>query len=83
LVGYEEPYGCAFGLSAESDRATGAMESGDGAALAELTPLVYKELRRLAHRHMGGERPNHTLQKTALVNETYLRGLTWAIILLR
>jgi RNA polymerase sigma factor (TIGR02999 family) len=46
---------------------------GDDAALAELTPLVYKELRRLAHRHMGGERPNHTLQTTALVNEAYLR----------
>ena len=46
---------------------------GDDAALAELTPLVYKELRRLAHRHMGGERRDHTLQTTALVNEAYLR----------
>src|SRR5213082_335004 len=46
---------------------------GDGAALAELTPLVYEELRRLAHRHMRGERPDHTLQTTALVNEAYLR----------
>jgi RNA polymerase sigma factor (TIGR02999 family) len=46
---------------------------GDHAALAELTPLVYEELRRLAHRHMGGERTNHTLQTTALVNEVYLR----------
>src|SRR5881296_4158705 len=46
---------------------------GDDAALAELTPLVYEELRRLAHRHMGAERPNHTLQTTALVNEAYLR----------
>jgi len=46
---------------------------GDDAALAELTPLVYEELRRLAHRHMGGERPEHTLQTTALVNEAYLR----------
>ncbi len=46
---------------------------GDDAALAELTPLVYEELRRLAHRHMGGERTNHTLQTTALVNEAYLR----------
>src|SRR5207244_11249682 len=35
--------------------------------------LVYGELRRLAHRHMGGERPDHTLQTTALVNEAYLR----------
>ena len=46
---------------------------GDDAALAELTPLIYEELRRLAHRHMGGERPGHTLQTTALVNEAYLR----------
>src|SRR6516165_4071020 len=46
---------------------------GDDAALAELTPLVYEELRRLAHNYMGGQRPNHTLQTTALVNEVYLR----------
>jgi RNA polymerase sigma-70 factor (ECF subfamily) len=46
---------------------------GDDAALAALTPLVYEELRRLAHRQMGGERPDHTLQTTALVNEAYLR----------
>jgi RNA polymerase sigma-70 factor (ECF subfamily) len=46
---------------------------GDEAALAELTPLVYEELRRLAHRQMGAERPGHTLQTTALVNEAYLR----------
>ena len=46
---------------------------GDGAALAELTPLVYEELRRLAHHFMEGQRPNHTLQTTALVNEAYLR----------
>src|SRR6266571_2871017 len=46
---------------------------GDEAALTELTPLVYEELRRLAHHHMGGERPDHTLQTTALVDEAYLR----------
>src|SRR5436309_7630757 len=46
---------------------------GDDAALAELTPLVYEELRRLAHQQMGGQRPDHTLQTTALVNEAYLR----------
>ena len=46
---------------------------GDDAALAELTPLVYEELRHLAHRQMGAERPDHTLQTTALVNEAYLR----------
>ncbi|MEO6871659.1 MAG: sigma-70 family RNA polymerase sigma factor [Chthoniobacterales bacterium] len=48
-------------------------DGGDGAALAELTPLIYEELRRLAHHHMGGQRPDHTLQTTALVNEAYLR----------
>jgi RNA polymerase sigma-70 factor, ECF subfamily len=46
---------------------------GDDSALAELTPLVYEELRRLAHHYMEGERPGHTLQTTALVNEAYLR----------
>ncbi|HEU5314424.1 MAG TPA: sigma-70 family RNA polymerase sigma factor [Candidatus Udaeobacter sp.] len=46
---------------------------GDDAALAELTPLVYEELLRLAHHFMEGERPEHTLQTTALVNEAYLR----------
>jgi len=46
---------------------------GDDAVLAELTPLVYEELRRLAHRQMGAERPDHTLQTTALANEAYLR----------
>ena len=46
---------------------------GDKAALQKLTPLVFEELRRLAHRYMEGQRPDHTLQTTALVNEAYLR----------
>jgi RNA polymerase sigma factor (TIGR02999 family) len=46
---------------------------GNDAALAELTPLVYEELRRIAHRHLSGQRRDHTLQTTALVNEVYLR----------
>jgi RNA polymerase sigma factor (TIGR02999 family) len=46
---------------------------GDDSALVELTPLVYEELRRLAHHYMEGQSPNHTLQTTALVNEAYLR----------
>src|SRR5437763_6313859 len=46
---------------------------GDEAALEKLTPLVYEELRRLAHRYMQGQRPDHTLQTTALVSEAYLR----------
>jgi RNA polymerase sigma-70 factor, ECF subfamily len=46
---------------------------GDETALDQLIPLVHDELRRLARRHMAGERAGHTLQATALVNEAYLR----------
>ncbi len=46
---------------------------GDEKALEDLVPLVYKELRRLAHYHLQSERPDHTLQSTALVHEAYLR----------
>jgi RNA polymerase sigma factor (TIGR02999 family) len=46
---------------------------GDRAALEKLTPLVYDELQRIAHHYMQGQRPDHTLQTTALVNEAYLR----------
>jgi RNA polymerase sigma factor (TIGR02999 family) len=46
---------------------------GDQGALDKLVPLVHDDLRRLAHRYMAGERPGHTLQTTALVNEAYLR----------
>lgn len=45
----------------------------DSAARERLVPIVYDELRRLAHHYMRGERPGHTLQTTALVNEVYLR----------
>ena len=48
-------------------------KDGDEAALQELVPIVHEELRRLARRQMAGERPGHTLQPTALVNEAYLR----------
>jgi RNA polymerase sigma factor (TIGR02999 family) len=47
--------------------------NGDDAALNELMPLVYDELRRLASRYLRRERAEHTLQPTALVNEAYLR----------
>jgi RNA polymerase sigma factor (TIGR02999 family) len=47
--------------------------SGDERALDELIPLVYRELRRLARLYTKRERPNHTLQTTALINEAYLR----------
>jgi RNA polymerase sigma factor (TIGR02999 family) len=50
-----------------------AWSDGDEAALDKLMPLVYRELHRLAERYMAGERPGHTLQTTALVNEAYLR----------
>ena len=46
---------------------------GDPAALQKLTPLIYDELRRIAHRYAQRERNGHTLQTTALVNEAYLR----------
>jgi RNA polymerase sigma factor (TIGR02999 family) len=46
---------------------------GDQSALARLTPLIYDELRRIAHRYVQHERPGNTLQTTALVNEAYLR----------
>jgi RNA polymerase sigma factor (TIGR02999 family) len=46
---------------------------GDQRALGELMPLVYSELRRLAERQLRAERPSHTLQRTALVHEAYLR----------
>jgi RNA polymerase sigma factor (TIGR02999 family) len=50
-----------------------AWGNGDPHALQELMPLVYRELRRLAHGHLRRERPDHTLQTTALVHEAYLR----------
>jgi len=50
-----------------------AMQGGDSAAAASLLPLVYDELHRLAQARMRHERPDHTLQPTALINEAYLR----------
>lgn len=50
-----------------------AWSDGDRQALDKLTPIVYEELRRLARHYMRGERPGHSLQTTALVNEAYLR----------
>jgi RNA polymerase sigma factor (TIGR02999 family) len=72
----------------ETDGSAGVSElladwaARDPTAFDRLVPLVYKELRRLAHYHMRGERDAHTLQTTALVNEVYLRlagikGLQW------
>ncbi len=50
-----------------------ALGGGDRAALDALFPLVYDELRRLARRHLSRERPEHTLDSVALVNEAYLK----------
>jgi RNA polymerase sigma factor (TIGR02999 family) len=50
-------------------------QGGDSAALDALVPVVYKELRRLAHCELRKERPNHTLQSAALVHEAYFRLL--------
>jgi DNA-directed RNA polymerase specialized sigma24 family protein len=47
--------------------------NGNEEALEQLMPLVYDDLRRLAGHYMGRERPEHTLQATALVNEAYIR----------
>ncbi len=50
-----------------------AWRQGDAAALDQLVPVVYQKLRRLARHYMAGQRPGHTLQATALVNEAYMR----------
>ena len=59
-----------------------AWSRGDAAALGRLTPLIYDELRHLAHRYMRHEHADNVLQTTALVNEAYLRlvdvkGVDW------
>src|SRR5450755_133508 len=54
-----------------------AWSEGDRNALERLTPIVYNELHRLARRYMRGERPGHSLQTTALVNEAYMRLLDY------
>jgi len=59
-----------------------AWSKGEQAAFDQLAPIVYAELRRLARRYMANERPDHTLQPTALVHEAYMRladfrDLTW------
>jgi RNA polymerase sigma factor (TIGR02999 family) len=54
-----------------------AWNKGDEAALAQLTPLVHRELHCMAKRYMAGERGGHLLQPTALVNEAYMRLVDW------
>src|SRR5947199_9177394 len=50
---------------------------GNQDALERLTPFVYQELHRLAAHYMRQEKPGHTLQATALINEAYLRLINW------
>jgi RNA polymerase sigma-70 factor, ECF subfamily len=54
-----------------------AWSEGNETALEKLAPLVEAELHRLAQRYLRRERPGHTLQTTALVNEAYLRLIGW------
>ena len=54
-----------------------AWKQGDQAALEQLTPLVHRELHRLAHGYLAGERQGHVLQTTALVNEAFVRLIDW------
>jgi RNA polymerase sigma factor (TIGR02999 family) len=62
------------GLSSNSvSQLLAKWKDGDQEALRELVPLVYAELRRLAHYYLQGENPGHTLESTALVHEAYLR----------
>jgi RNA polymerase sigma factor (TIGR02999 family) len=63
--------------SKEITRLLLAWGHGDQSALEELAPLVQSELHRLAHHYMSRERPGHTLQTSALVNEAYIRLIDW------
>ena len=63
-------------MSADSENVTRLLQdcgAGDQQALEQLLPLIYNELRRLAHNFLYRERPGHTLQTTALVHEAYLK----------
>jgi RNA polymerase sigma-70 factor, ECF subfamily len=61
----------------ELTRLLQAWSDGDTQALEKLVPSVQRELHRLAALYMAGERPNHPLQATALINEAYVRLLGW------
>src|SRR5256885_11665252 len=63
-------------FSGSSQNITGLLldwQQGDQSAIEKLTPIIYDELRRIAHRYVRRERQGHTLETTALVNEAYLR----------
>jgi RNA polymerase sigma factor (TIGR02999 family) len=61
------------GSSSEVTELLVRWRGGDREALDALMPIVYQELRRIAQRHLQNERPEHTLQSTALVHEAYVR----------
>src|SRR5215813_8133229 len=63
--------------SQEITRLLQSWSEGDEQALEKLTPVLYRELHRMAHRYMRQERQGHTLQTTALINEAYLRLIGW------
>ena len=54
-----------------------AWSGGDETAIERLTPIIFSELKRVAHRHLAHERPNHTLESGALVNEVFMRLVDW------
>jgi RNA polymerase sigma factor (TIGR02999 family) len=67
-------------ITAEQQELTALLQAwsaGDKDALEMLAPRVHQELHRLAARYMAGERPNHLLQTTALINEAYIRLIGW------
>ena len=55
------------------ERLIAKWRAGDGQALSDLLPLIYDELRRVARKHLSGQRADHTLQTTALIHEAYMR----------
>src|SRR5271157_2043975 len=66
--------------SVDVTRLLRAWGAGDEAALDQLTPVIYAELRRRAHSYMKNERPGHTLQTTALANEAWMRLVNVAAV---
>ena len=56
-----------------ADRRSSSLQGGDGAAVDELVPAVYEQLRRIAKRHLAGQQQGHSLQTVDLVNEAYLK----------
>lgn len=65
-------------LADEVTRLLEHCSSGDPAAFDRLIPVVYEDLRRIAHRRLAGERPDHTLNTTAVVHEAYLHLINQA-----